>query len=112
LLAISRPARTKILAPPSSARSATGLCSSKADHASSSPANSAPLIPRGRSSAAAACKRGSAGTLPWSSSSRRSRHQASLIAPSAGWVERTTTSAIASSMSKSASNAGRSSTGQ
>ena len=73
---------------------------------------SPPLTPRGSSSAAAACKRGSGGGGLVSSRSSASRHHASRIAPSAGWVELATTSPSASSIANKASNAGRNSTGQ
>ena len=53
----------------------------------------------------AAAARAAAGCA--SSRSSASRHQASLIAPSAGWVEDATTSASASSIANRASKAGR-----
>ena len=93
-------------------RTLFGRSASRPAQPSSSSARSRPARPRGRSSAAAACSLGSAGTIPSSSCSRRSRHHASLMAPKAGCVDRATTSAIASSMSSNASNAGRNSTGQ
>ena len=73
---------------------------------SSSWESSCPLMPRGRSSLAIACSRGSAGgALPSSSSSSRSRHHASRIAPSRGSLEVETTSPKARSKFQSAEKA-------
>jgi hypothetical protein len=108
----SRAANPNSVTPLPTVTSGSGFSWSKVAHPASTCASSVPLMPRGSSSLAAACSRGSAGALPASSSSSRSRHHASLIAASVGSVERATTSAIASSMSNRASKAGRSSTGQ
>ncbi len=93
---------------PSACSPAQGNCWRSGSHASSSCDSSLPLTPRPSSWRAIALSRGSpGGASPASSSSNRSRHQASRIAPSAGSVVVATTSAIARSRFQSVANAGR-----
>jgi len=93
---------------PSACASRQGKGCSSGSHASSRFDSSLPVTPRLSSCRAIALRRGSPrGNLSVSSSSRRSRHQAMRIAPSAGSVVVATTSAKARSRFQSVAKAGR-----